>query len=82
MEDKKFSTDPCSKCGESSFSYGLMLVPICNCCAEERGTNIMAQVMRFCLSCDQVTFPVDYLDEKIISLFNKQLDGLEVIDER
>ena len=82
MEDKKFNTDPCSKCEGLSFSYGLILAPICDCCAEDRGTNIMAQVMRFCLICNETTFPVDYLDKKIISLFNKQLEAVEVIDEQ
>lgn len=80
MEDKKYSNDPCSNCGELGGTYKIRLEPICNCCAEEEGTNIIVEITKKCFGCDAL-IPVNLANLELLEHINKHLEEVEVADE-
>jgi hypothetical protein len=81
MENEDTIIDSCQNCKALSYSYKIMLLPICDCCAEKNGTNIIPMVVRTCLKCN-ATVEIDIVKRRIFDLLNKQLMGMEVIDEQ
>ena len=80
MEDKKYSDEPCSKCGELGGTYKIKLDAICNCCAEEAGTNVIVEITKKCLGCDS-SEPVNLASLELLEHINKHLEEVEVADE-
>jgi hypothetical protein len=56
-------------------------MPICDCCAEKNGTNIIPVIIRTCLKCKS-SIEINFVKRDILELLNKQLLGMEVIDEQ
>jgi hypothetical protein len=81
MENKDTISDACTNCEALSHSYKVVLMPICDCCAEKNGTNIIPVIIRTCLKCKS-SIEINFVKRDILELLNKQLLGMEVIDEQ
>jgi len=79
MEDKKYSDEPCSKCGETFGTFKIRLDTICNSCAEDEESNLVVEVIKTCLGCNN-SEPVNLASLELLEHINKHLEEMEVVD--
>ena len=80
MEDKRYSNEPCLKCGETFGTYKIKLDTICNHCAEGEESNLVVDVIKTCFGCGE-SESVNLASLELLEHINKHLEEVEVADE-
>jgi hypothetical protein len=80
MENKKYSSESCSNCGELAGTYKIQLEPLCDCCAEEQGQSLIVEVTKTCLNCGNAA-PVELATLELIEHINRHLEEMEIAHE-